>query len=93
LSQNKLKSLENFNKSEQISLPLMKEPQKIITPPKEQGIIREEKNDILTTNHLNYTMKKSTFHQSLPKSGFQRFKAAEKIADENDKLAKKLLKA
>ena len=87
-----MKSLENFNQSNQISLPLLKEPKIIITPSKEEGI-RTEKTDILTTNHLTSTTKRSSFHHSLQKSGFQKLKAAQKIADENDKLAKKLLRA
>jgi len=36
-------------------------------------------------------MKKIQSHRSLSKNGFQRLKQAEKIAHENDKIARKLI--
>ena len=47
-----------------------------------------------TPSQLNST-KRTSFHQSLSvsRNGFQRYQEAERIAQENDRMAKKLLKA
>lgn len=54
----------------------------------------EKTGNLIENSHLNLNtiMKRSFFHRSLSKNGFQRFQQAEKIAFENDRMAKKLLK-
>lgn len=45
-----------------------------------------------TPSQLNST-KRTSFHQSLSRNGFHRLQEAERIAQENERMAKKLLKA